>query len=214
VELADHWDGRIVGCPGTIDNDLLGTDYTIGFHTAVDTAVDAVDKLRDTAESHERLFLVEVMGRHSGFIALYTALATGAEVACLPETSTDPAAIAGRLQRVQQRGRKSVIVVVAEGDELGNADVLIEKLNEVGCPFEKRTVRLGHIQRGGSPVPADRILGSRLGELAVRSILGGATGVMAGVVNHGDVLTPLVETFAGHHPVPQDLIDLLERLAG
>jgi 6-phosphofructokinase 1 len=214
VHLLKHWGGQIVGCPGTIDNDLLGTDYTIGFHTAVATAVDAVDKLRDTAESHKRMFLVEVMGRHSGYIALYTALASGAAVVCLPETQTDLDDIAARLQRMQQRGRSSIMVIVAEGDEHGGVEPILEKLKARDCPFSMRCVQLGHIQRGGSPAVADRILGTRLGEFAVRSIAGGATGVMAGQVQQKMVLTPLEETFAAHKPVPAALVELQEQLAG
>jgi 6-phosphofructokinase 1 len=213
VDLARFWSGRIVGCPGTIDNDLLGTDYTIGFHTAVNTAVEAVDKLRDTAESHGRLFLVEVMGRHSGHIALFTALATGAAVACLPETETDVQQIIGRIRRSLDRGKRSLMVIVAEGDG-GGVTGLHARLKEAGCPFSMRDVCLGHIQRGGSPVPADRLLGSRLGELAVQAILDGVSGVMAGWVGGKGILTPLPEVFAGHKPVPQVLVELLDRLGG
>ena len=213
VDLAAHWDGQVVGCPGTIDNDLIGTDFTIGFATAVQTAVEAVDKLRDTAESHERLFLVEVMGRHSGYIGLYTALAAGAEVACIPETVTDTAAIVEHLKVLKSRGKKSIMIVVSEGDEAGGAEVLNEGLKRADCPFQTRVLTLGHLQRGGSPAPQDRILASRLGDFAVRSILNGATGAMAGLLNSKLVLTPFAETFSRHKPVPQDLIDLLETLA-
>jgi 6-phosphofructokinase 1 len=213
VELAHHWDGRIVGCPGTIDNDLIGTDYTIGFATAVDTAVEAVDKLRDTAASHDRMFLVEVMGRHSGYIALYTALAAGAEVVCLPETPTDVAQIIGHLKLLKKRGKTSIMVVVAEGDEAGGAEKLNRDLVAARCPFSTRVVTLGHLQRGGSPVPADRILATRLGDFAVRAILEGRSGVMAGQLGHDLVLTPFPETFTGHKPVPEDLIRLLAVMA-
>ncbi len=213
VALANHWNGRIIGCPGTIDNDLLGTDFTIGFHTAVQTAVDAVDKLRDTAESHERMFLVEVMGRHSGYIALYTALAAGAEVACIPETPTDIPQIIERLKALKARGKKSIIVIVAEGDELGGVVKLTEDLSAANCPFETRAVVLGHLQRGGSPVPADRILATRLGDFAVRAVLEGRTGAMAGEIGGKPLLTPFPETFARHNPVPPDLVALLETTA-
>lgn len=213
VELAQHWDGQIVGCPGTIDNDLLGTDYTIGFATAVNTAVEAVDKLRDTAESHERLFLVEVMGRHSGFIALWTALAGGAEVVALPETHTDVPATVEHLKTLKARGKKSIMVVVAEGDELGGAAVLDDELRRAGCPFDTRVLLLGHLQRGGTPVPDDRILATRLGDQAVRSLDGGAGGVMAGVVRGELVLTPFEETYAQHKAVPESLLDVLQTMA-
>ncbi len=213
VALARFWDGRIIGCPGTIDNDLIGTDFTIGFATAVQTAVEAVDKLRDTAESHERMFLVEVMGRHSGYIALYTALAAGAETACIPETPTEIPKINDLLRDLKARGKKSIMIVVAEGDETGGAENLAKGLEQAGCPFQTRTVILGHLQRGGSPVFADRILASRLGDFAVRSILAGQTGAMAGEIGGELVLTPFEDTFARHNPVPAELVRLLETLA-
>lgn len=213
VALGRHWDGRIVGCPGTIDNDLLGTDDTIGFATAVHTAVEALDKLRDTAQSHERLFLVEVMGRHSGYIGLYTALAGGAEVAAIPETRTDIAQIVEHLRELKARGKLSIMMVVAEGDERGGAVKLNEELIQAGCPFQTRVVTLGHLQRGGSPVPADRILATQLGDFAVRAIDAGHGGVMAGRVGDQLVLTPLAETFAAHRPVPEPLVELLATMA-
>lgn len=213
VALAERWGGLIVGCPGTIDNDLLGTDFTIGFATAVHTAVDAVDKLRDTAESHERMFLVEVMGRHSGYIALYTALAAGAEVVALPETPTRVDQIMERLRELKRRGKHSIMIVVAEGDEHGGAEKLHADLCAAGCPFDTRVVRLGHLQRGGSPVPEDRILASRLGDLAVRAVLEGHSGVMAGQVQGELRLTAFAETYAHHKPVPADYLELLNTLA-
>ena len=176
VDLSRFWAGKVVSCPGTIDNDLLGTDYTIGFSTAVATAVDAVDKLRDTAESHERLFLVEVMGRHSGYIALYTALMGGAEIACLPEMRTDVADVSRAICELKRVGKTSILVIVAEGDSSGGALALQKKLKEIQCPFGSRVVVLGHLQRGGSPTPADRLLASRLGDFAVRAILEGKSG--------------------------------------
>ncbi len=213
VALARHWKGQIIGCPGTIDNDLLGTDYTIGFATAVHTAVEAVDKLRDTAESHERMFLVEVMGRHSGYIALYTALAAGAEAVALPETPTDVEQIIEHLRELKRRGKHSIMIVVAEGDELGGAEKLNADLCAAGCPFDTRVLRLGHLQRGGSPVPADRILASRLGDFAVRAVLEGHSGAMAGSVKGELKLTPFPETYARHKPVPAEYLELLETMA-
>ncbi len=213
VGLSRYYPGLMVGCPGTIDNDLLGTDYTIGFTTAVETAVEALDRLRDTAESHERMFLVEVMGRHSGYIGLYTALAGGAEVAAIPETPTDTDHIIRQLQLLKARGKSSIMIVVAEGDEAGGAAVLNERLKKGGCPFQTRVVTLGHLQRGGSPVAADRVLAARLGDFAVRSILDGQTGAMTGLIHGNLVLTPFADSFAGHKPVPETLIRLLETLA-
>jgi 6-phosphofructokinase 1 len=213
VALAQHWDGQIIGCPGTIDNDLIGTDYTIGFATAVHTAVEAVDKLRDTAESHDRLFLVEVMGRYSGYIALYTALAGGAEVAALPETETNVPHIVQHLQVLKARGKQSIMIIVAEGDELGGAEILNEGLKKAGCPFQTRMLTLGHLQRGGSPVPSDRILASRLGNFAVQAVDEGETAAMAGELNHQLILTPFQDTYANHKPVPDELVELLKTMA-
>jgi len=213
VEIARRWEGQIIGCPGTIDNDLIGTDYTIGFATAVATSVDALDKLRDTAESHERMFLVEVMGRYSGYIALYTALAGGAEVVAIPETETNVPQIVQHLQVLKARGKKSIMIVVSEGDEKGGAEVLNEGLKKAGCPYQTRVLTLGHLQRGGTPVPEDRILASRLGDFAVQAITEGETGMMAGEVNGKLILTPLPDTYAQHKPVPQDKLDLLQTLA-
>jgi 6-phosphofructokinase 1 len=213
VALAQHWDGRMIGCPGTIDNDLLGTDYTIGFATAVHTAVDALDKLRDTAESHNRMFLVEVMGRHSGYIALYTALAGGAEVVAIPESHTDVPSIIQHLTALKARGKRSVMVVVAEGDELGGAIPLDAALKAAGCPFDTRVILLGHLQRGGTPVPEDRILASRLGDFAVESILNGKTGAMAGLVRNELTLTKFEETYTEHKAVPENLLAVLKTMA-
>jgi 6-phosphofructokinase 1 len=202
-----------VGCPGTIDNDLLGTDFTIGFATSVHTAVDALDKLRDTAESHARMFLVEVMGRHSGYIALYSAIAGGAEVVALPETHTDVTAIVKHLQSLKARGKRSIMVVVAEGDELGGAVALDNAMKTAGCPFETRVVLLGHLQRGGTPMPADRILATRLGDYAVEALCQGANGVMAGEVSNQLALTPFEETYTKHKAVPEDFLRLLQTMA-
>lgn len=213
VALAKYWNGQIVGCPGTIDNDLIGTDYTIGFSTAVQTAVEAVDKIRDTAESHERMFLIEVMGRHSGYIAVHTALASGAEIACIPETPTDVETIISQLRELKNRGKGSIMAIVAEGDENGGAEILNQQLTEAGCPFPTRVVILGHLQRGGSPTPEDRIRSSMLGDGAVRAILDGASGVMCGSIDGRCELTPFRETFATHKPIPPHFLTLLEALA-
>ncbi|MGB7346964.1 MAG: ATP-dependent 6-phosphofructokinase [Pirellulaceae bacterium] len=213
VALSEVWDGQIIGCPGTIDNDLNGTDFTIGFATAVETAVGCIDKLRDTAESHSRLFLVEVMGRHSGHLALYTALAASAEIACVPEVAVSADRIADRVRQFKSLGKQSIIIVVAEGDEEGGAAVLNENLQRSNCPYPSRTVILGHVQRGGSPAPADRILATRLGDFAVRSLANGASRMMAGEVGGHCKLVPLTETFDGHKPLPEHQIELLDRMS-
>lgn len=213
VALGEIWDGQIVGCPGTIDNDLCGTDYTIGFSTAVQTAVEAVDRLRHTASSHDRMFLVEVMGRHSGYIALYTALAAGADVVAIPETETNFQEIVQHLHRLKERGRMMALMIVAEGDEKGGADAINQQLQLHGCPFSTRTVTLGHLQRGGVPTPEDRRRATQMGCAAVDAIVDGKTGVMAGTQGEQSVLVPFADTFREHRPVPPALLQVLAEMA-
>jgi len=211
--LSKHWDGQIVGCPGTIDNDLMGTDYTIGFSTAVQTAVEAVDKIRDTASSHDRMFLVEVMGRHSGYIALYTAIAAGADVVAIPETDTNFTEIISHLNRLKEQGRMMAIMVIAEGDEKGGAELINAQLKQHACPFQTRTIVLGHLQRGGSPTPEDRRRATQMGNGAVKAILAGETGVMIGTRDDRSVSVPFEETYASHRPVSLDLLAVLNEIA-
>ena len=213
VDLANHWSGKIIGCPGTIDNDLIGTDFTIGFATAVDTVLKSVDRIRDTAESHERMFLIEVMGRHSGFIAVHSAIACSAEIVCVPETPTDIDAICKDLNKLKQRGKTSIMMVVAEGDENGGVASLDQQLKDSDCPFSTRQLILGHLQRGGSPTHEDRLLGSQTGRHAVLSILAGETGKMAGVICGKNTLTSFAKTFDGHKPIPTDLLELIGTLS-
>ena len=213
LALGKVWDGKIVGCPGTIDNDLIGTDYTIGFSTAVQTAVEAVDKIRDTASSHDRMFLVEVMGRHSGYIALYTALAAGADVVAMPETDTNFPEIVDYLRQLKKRGRTMAIMVVAEGDEKGGADRINEQLIQHDCPFQTRTVVLGHLQRGGPPTPEDRRRATQMGCGAVDAIIAGKTGIMIGTQDDVCVSVPLEEAFADHRPVSLELLKVLDEMA-
>ena len=212
VALSEVWDGQIVGCPGTIDNDLVGTDYTIGFSTAVETAVEAVDRIRDTASSHDRMFLVEVMGRHSGYIALYTALASGADVVAIPETDTNFDQIVSHLCKLKERGHTMAIMVVAEGDEKGGAEAINQELQAHGCPFSTRTVTLGHLQRGGAPTPEDRRRATQMGCAAVDAILEGKSGMMAGTRDDQTVLIPFEQTFREHRPVPLELLDVLDHM--
>lgn len=211
-ELGKVWKGQIIGCPGTIDNDLNGTDFTIGFKTAVQTAVEAVDKLRDTASSHHRMFLVELMGRHCGFITLHTAIAAGCEVACIPEAPLNVEEVVEKLEDLKKRGKTSIITVVAEGYQDGVL-ALQNKLKEAGCPYPMRSVVLGHLLRGGDPCPDDRILAAQTGNMAVRGILAGETDKMAGVRNNQAVLVPLKEAIQGHREVPKDLIQLLDKVS-
>ena len=212
VALTQYWDGKIVGCPGTIDNDLLGTDYTIGFSTAVQTAVDAVDKIRDTASSHDRMFLVEVMGRHNGYIAAYTAIATGADAVAIPETETRSKRIVQQMRHLQEQGKNSTILIVAEGDERGGAAELIEQLENENCPYSMRTVVLGHLQRGGTPTPEDRRRATQMGSAAVHAMMDGKSGVMIGTRDDQIVLTPLPETFARHRQIPPSVLELIEEM--
>jgi 6-phosphofructokinase 1 len=188
IDLAKIWKGQLIGIPGTIDNDLYGTDFTIGFDTAVNTAVEAIDKVRDTADSHERFFLIEVMGRHSGHIAVAVGFATGAEEILIPEERVDIRAMCERLCAGRRRGKTSSIIVVAEGVK-GGAYRVAEELKKLS-KNEYRVCILGHIQRGGSPTAADRLLATKLGGHAVDLLRRGQTDVMAGEVCGKLVATP------------------------
>lgn len=212
-ELARYWDGQIIGLPGTIDNDLLGTDATIGFATAVQTGVEAVDKLRDTAGSHDMMFVVEVMGRHCGDLAMHIALAGGCELAAIPETPTSISELVGKLQRFKTLGKRSMIMIVAEGDDFGGAYKIMNALQEAGAPYEMRAVVLGHVQRGGSPAPSDRILATRLGCFAVDAIHNGETGKMAGEIAGNLVLSPFEDVVVDHRQISPETLALLERVA-
>jgi 6-phosphofructokinase 1 len=185
----------VVGIPGTIDNDVYGTDYTIGFDTAVATALDAIDKIRDTAQSQERLFFVEVMGRHTGFITLAVAIAGGAEEMIIPEDPETLDDICHRLEESFKWGKRSAIVVVCEAGQPGRTVGIAEDVSKrLNTPA--RAVVLGHIQRGGMPTSRDRILASRLGVGAVDALLDGERGVMVGEVDRRVVLTPMAETWS------------------
>ncbi|HOU82614.1 MAG TPA: 6-phosphofructokinase, partial [Bacteroidales bacterium] len=164
-------DIQVIGIPGTIDNDLYGTDYTIGFDTACNTVVEAVDKIRDTASSHSRIFFVEVMGRDAGYIALYTGIANGAEEILIPETKTNINDLVDNIQNRWRSNKKSSIIIVAEGEELGGAVKVSEMVKEKLPDYEIRYTVLGHIQRGGNPTLRDRLNASRMGYNAVKSIM-------------------------------------------
>ena len=188
MDLAKVWPGQLIGIPGTIDNDLAGTDFTLGFDTAVNTAVEAIDKVRDTADAHERFFLVEVMGRHSGQLALAVGIAGGAEEILIPEKPVNIRAVCERLCAGRHRGKTSSIIVVAEGVE-GGAFRIAEQLKKLSRN-EYRVCILGHIQRGGSPTAADRCLAARLGAYAVEAVVNGEIGKMAGEAGGQRTLTP------------------------
>lgn len=203
---------NVIGVPATIDNDLVGTDETIGYDTALNTAMVAIDKIRDTADAHDRLFLVEVMGRDAGFIALETGIAGGAELILLPESLTDINEVKRSLNEVLKEQRRSSLVVIAEGDETGGAIKISEELKEDFSKYEMRVCVLGHIQRGGNPTARDRVLASRLGSVAVRVLEEGHSEVMVGIVNGKIKLTPLKMTFGKKKDINFDLLELAKTL--
>ncbi|PAP76882.1 6-phosphofructokinase [Rubrivirga marina] len=215
THLANEHGIAVVGCPGTIDNDLFGTDETIGFDTALNTALDSIDKIRDTADAHDRLFLVEVMGRDTGFIALACGIGGGAELVLIPEMMTDVISIKDRILSLMAAQSRSSIVVVAEGDELGGAHRIRQALAEDPAfdRIDTRVSVLGHIQRGGSPTARDRVLASRLGAAAVEALLEGHDGVMVGIVNNDLKLTPMRNVWARKKDVDYDLLQLTALLS-
>ncbi|MEM9984074.1 MAG: ATP-dependent 6-phosphofructokinase, partial [Bacteroidota bacterium] len=211
--FADEYDIPVVGAPGTIDNDLYGTDFTIGFDTALNTAMEAIDKIRDTADSHNRLFFVEVMGRDAGFIALNTGIAGGAEAVLIPERETVIEAVIQKLEQGRIREKTSSIIVVAEGDDAGGAFEVAEKVKEKFSYYDTRVVVLGHIQRGGTPTCMDRVLASRLGNAAVESLLEGLSKVMVGQVNNQVVHTSFARACKYHQEVNPNLLSLVDVLS-
>lgn len=200
----------IVGIPGTIDNDICGTDYSIGFDTAVNGVVDAVNKIRDTATSHERTFIIEVMGRESGNIALYAGLASGAETIIIPEKPFSVEEICTKLQRGYQRGKLHSIILVSEEVAKGS-DLATQIKNDSG--FEVKVTILGHIQRGGSPTAFDRILGSRLGAKSVELLIEGTSLAMVGIVAGKIVVSPLKDIIGQKKAIPPEIYELAETLS-
>jgi len=203
----------VVGAPGTIDNDLYGTDYTIGYDTAVNTALDAIDKIRDTADSHERVFFIEVMGRDSGYIAMPCAIGGGAEIVMIPETITSIDQVIDTLRNGWERSKTSFIIIIAEGDEEGNATQIAAKVKETLPQMDARVTILGHVQRGGSPTAADRLLASQIGIAAVEGLINGKTDVMAGIVNSRLVYTPFKDTINKKKIINQRFVRMVEILS-
>lgn len=203
-----------IGCPGTIDNDLYGTDYTIGFDTAVNTALEAIDKIRDTAAAHDRIFFIEVMGRDAGFIAIESGIGGGAEFVMVPETQTDLDDVVKALKN-NRKNRYSSIIVVAEGDDAGNAQTVMEKVkSKVNDPSKDfKVTTLGHIQRGGNPTARDRVLASRCGMSAVEGLIAGHQFHMAGVVNQQVVFTPFADCIGKTKPLIADHLKLMKILS-
>lgn len=202
----------VVGIPGTIDNDIFGTDVSIGFNTAINVALEAVDRLRDTAASHDRLFLVEVMGRHAGHIALHVGVAGGAEAILIPELPLSAQEVAESIAAAQRRGKSSSIIVVAEGAYPGGARELQRVVQEVSG-YEIRSVILGHTQRGGTPTTRDRVLASRLGFHAVRAMMRGQSGVMVGTDRRGIAFRDLEEVVSNKKDIDRELLEIATVLA-
>ncbi|MFC1909724.1 6-phosphofructokinase [Chloroflexota bacterium] len=203
----------VVGVPGTIDNDCYGTDYTIGFDTAVNTAVEAIDRIRDTATAHDRLFFVEVMGHHTGFIALESGIAGGAEELLIPEVPMGSDELCGRLAEYFKGGKKSAIVVVSEAENPGVTFRISREIKEK-AGFDSKVCILGHIQRGGAPTARDRVLASRLGAAAVKALLDNRGGYMVGEINREIAHTPLKDTWEKQTSLNPGLTDLLHILSG
>lgn len=210
--LHQEHDIPVVGIPGTIDNDLSGTDETIGYDTALNTALEAIDKIRDTADAHERMFLVEVMGRDAGFIALETGIACGAELTLLPETLIHINEIKTSLHEILANKKRSTLVIVAEGDESGGAMQLQQNLRDDFADIDMRVCVLGHIQRGGNPTARDRVLASRIGVAAVNALLDGHVSVMVGIVNNNIKLTPLKSGWSKKKSIQMEMLDLVKIL--
>jgi 6-phosphofructokinase 1 len=212
MKLQEEFGIQINGMPGTIDNDIFGTEATIGYDTALNTVVEAVDKIRDTASSHHRVFFVEVMGRHAGFIGLDAGIAVGAEMELIPETPTNIDEIITYLKRIRGQ-KKSSIILVSEGDDAGGA---IDIMNQVKLHldgFDVRASVLGHMQRGGNPSAYDRILASRLGVAATQSLVDGFHSLAFGVKGNDVVSVPFDQAVAAHNPIDESKIRVIEILS-
>jgi 6-phosphofructokinase 1 len=212
-KFSNEFDIPCIGLPGTIDKDIAGSDTTIGFDTAVNTAVSAIDKIRDTMDAHDRLFIVEVMGRDAGYIALHSGIATGAENILIPETKTDMEAIINSLTEKEKRKKLVNLIVVAEGDEFGGANEVAKIVKERLPAADVRVCVLGHIQRGGSPSCEDRLVASHMGYYAVESLIIGRRNVMVGVVNNKIHYTPLDKAVKEKQKIGQEWMKIVKILA-
>lgn len=213
IFMKEYPDINFVGCPGTIDNDLYGTDFTIGYDTAINTAMEAIDKIKDTANADARLFFIEVMGRDVGFIALRSGIATGAESVLIPESKTTIKELVKTIKAHYDRKKSSVIVIVAEGDEMGGAVKVAKKVSKKFTDLPARVTILGHIQRGGSPTAAERVNASWMGLEAVKALMNGQRGVMIGVVNNQVVHTPFEKAIKYHRYLSPTLLEMVKVLA-
>ena len=211
--FATEYNFPLVGLPGTIDNDLYGTDMTIGYDTALNTIMQCVDKIRDTATSHERLFFIEVMGRDAGFLALNGAIATGCEAAIIPEISTEVDQLAELIQNGFRKSKNSSIVLVAESPITGGAMGLAERVKNEYPQYDVRVSILGHLQRGGSPTATDRILASRMGAAAIDALLEDQRNVMIGVHNDEIVYVPFFKAIKNDKPIDRTLLKTLRTLS-
>ena len=211
--FGNEYDLPIIGLPGTIDNDLFGTDFTIGYDTALNTVVEAIDKIRDTAYSHNRLFFIEVMGRDAGFIALRSGIAGGAEDILIPETETHIDDLIHKLEHDWRHNKKSGIIIVAEGDDEGGAYEIARKVTEKFTNYKTRVTILGHIQRGGSPSCMDRVLASTLGYEAVKALIKGKRDVMVGQKNNKIVFTPFAEAIKQNQEIDSDMLEMARILS-
>lgn len=211
--FSNEFDIPCIGIPGTIDKDIAGTDFTIGFDTAVNTAIEAIDKIRDTADAHDRLFIVEVMGRDSGYIALHSGIGTGAEHILIPERRTDIEAIITSLQEKEKRKKLVNIVIVAEGDDYGGGTDLANLIKERIPNFDIRVAILGHIQRGGSPTSMDRLIASRMGYSAVECLIEGKTNLMVGIMNNKMHFTPLDKAVKAKQKISDEWLKIVKILA-
>ena len=212
MEFAREFDVCCIGLPGTIDNDLYGTDSTIGYDTTMNTIMDCVDRIRDTAQSHERIFFVEVMGRDAGFLAQNSAIASGAEAAIIPEDSTGVDQLARFMERGIRKSKKSCIVIVSESPKCG-ALYYADRVKKEFPNFDVRVSILGHLQRGGRPTAHDRILASRTGVGAIEAIIQGQRNIMVGVRNNEVVYVPLSEAIRSDKPFERKLIKVLDELS-
>jgi 6-phosphofructokinase 1 len=212
-EFSLRYPVQVVGVPGTIDNDLFGSDFTIGYDTAINTVVEAVDKIRDTAGSHNRLFFIEVMGRDAGFIALRSGIATGAEDILIPETKTCIDDLIEKLKTNRRESKTSGIIIVAEGDEEGGAFEVARKVNEKFQGYSTRVTILGHVQRGGSPTCMDRVLASTLGFEAVNALINGKSRVMVGQVNKKIAFTPFSQAAKHHQEMNRQMLEMARILS-
>ncbi|MDD6891084.1 MAG: 6-phosphofructokinase [Bacteroidales bacterium] len=211
--LAQEFDVPCIGLPGTIDNDLYGTDTTIGYDTALNTILDAVDKIRDTATSHERLFFVEVMGRDAGFLALNGAIAAGAEAAIIPEFNTEVDQLEEFIKNGFRKSKSSSIVLVAESEITGGAMHYAERVKNEYPQYDVRVTILGHLQRGGRPTAHDRIIASRMGVASIQALLEGQRNVMIGIENDKIVYVPFTKAIKNDKPIDRELVNVLKELS-